>query len=154
MNSKIYNLFISFLMILGMVSCSDSGTVMHKNITGKAGEMVVVMSKDLWNKRLAMWYAKLLLNLSWRCRRTSLIFDLINVPQAAFTSVFKSTRNVLQTSISQSVDKEGITFNDDIWAYPQAAVKINAKNPDQFVKFSMKIKTKLFRISARPRGRD
>ena len=50
------------------------------------------------------------------------IFDLVNVPHAAFKTIFKSTRNIIQTSISPNVENEGVKFTDDVWAYPQATV--------------------------------
>lgn len=133
MKSKIYTPIVSFLLMLGMISCSSNGTERYNNVTGKAGEMVVVMSKELWNSEPGKLVRETLAQPQLALPQDEPIFDLINIPHAAFTSVFQSTRNVLLTSISQNVDKEGISFNDDIWAYPQSTVQITAKTPEKFV---------------------
>ncbi|HKI89429.1 MAG TPA: DUF4837 family protein [Draconibacterium sp.] len=143
MKSRFYTSLVSFFLILGMISCSDSGTERYKNITGKAGEMVVVMSKESWNSAPGKLVRETLAQPQLALPQDEPIFDLINIPQAAFTSVFQSTRNIIRTSISTNVDKEGITYNDDIWAYPQATVQITAKTPEQFVKLFSENKNKI-----------
>ena len=143
MKSKIYNVIISFLFTVGLISCSSSGTDLHQNITGKAGELVVVMSKDSWDGAPGKLVRETLAQPQLALPQDEPIFNLINIPHKAFTSIFQSTRNIIQTSISSNVDKTGITFNDDIWAYPQATVQINAKNQEQFIQIFDENKNKI-----------
>ena len=154
MKSKIYTSLISFLMILGLVSCSNSGTVMQKNVTGKAGELVVVMSKESWDSAPGKVVRETLMQPQLALPQDEPIFDVIDVPHAAFTNIFKTTRNILQTSISQNVDNEGIKFTDDIWSFPQAVVQISAKTPDKFIEIFNNNKGKIlsyFRKAERER---
>jgi hypothetical protein len=125
------------------MSCSNSGTNLHNNISGKAGEMVVVMSKESWNNSPGKLIRETLAQPQLALPQDEPIFDLINVPHEAFTNIFQSARNILQTSISSNVDKEGVTFKDDIWAYPQATVQIKAKNQEQFMKLFEENKNKI-----------
>ena len=154
MESKIYTPILSFLMIFGLVSCSNDGTVMRKNVTGKAGELVVVMSKESWDSAPGKVVRETLMQPQLALPQDEPIFDIIDVPHAAFTNIFKTTRNVLQTSISQNIDKEGITFKDDMWAFPQAVASINAKTPEQFIEIFNTNKNKIlsyFRRAERER---
>lgn len=62
------------------------------------------------------------------------LFDLISVPHEAFKDIFLTTRNILQTKISPIVENPGVTYANDVWAYPQATVQINARNNEEFDK--------------------
>lgn len=128
------NSSLLLLLILGVAifSCSNDGQVMHKNITGTASEMVVVISKDSWEGTAGKLIRQTMAQPQLGLPQDEPIFDVINVPHAAFKSIFKSTRNIIQTSISANVEKEGISFTDDVWAYPQATVQIRAKTAEKF----------------------
>lgn len=154
MKSKIYMPLISFLIIVAFVSCSNSGTVMQKNVTGKAGELVVVMSKELWNSSPGKVVRETLMQPQLALPQDEPLFDVINVPHSAFTNIFKTTRNILQTSISQNVDTEGIKFTDDVWAFPQAIAQISAKTPEKFIEIFNENRNKIlsyFRKAERER---
>ena len=133
MKLKIYTLVLLSVFLTGLFSCSDNGTRMHKNITGKAGEMIIVISEKAWNSEPGKVMRETLAQPQLALPQDEPIFDLIDIPHAAFKTIFKSTRNIIQTSISPDVEKEGVTFTDDVWAYPQATVQIQAKTPDKFV---------------------
>ncbi|MCF6332135.1 MAG: DUF4837 family protein [Draconibacterium sp.] len=132
MKIKNYNLIVLLLSIVMLFSCSNNGTILHSNITGKAGELLVVISKESWDGPTGKLIRETLAQPQLGLPQDEPIFDLIDVPQNAFKSIFKSTRNVLQTSISLNVEEEGIRFTDDVWAYPQATVQIKAKTPKKF----------------------
>ncbi len=124
--------FFLFIAVAILQSCSNNGQVMHKNITGKSGELVVVISKDLWAGTSGKLIRETLAQPHVGLPQDEPIFDVIDVPHEAFKNIFKTTRNILQTSISASVKTEGITFIDDVWAYPQATVQIKAKTAKRF----------------------
>jgi hypothetical protein len=129
---QFFALVASFLVILILSSCGDPGRPVQKNVTGKPGEMIVIMSKDAWKDtsgslirhKLAQPYPSL--------PQDEPMFDLINVPPDAFRDLFKTTRNILQTSISSYFDSCGIQFQNDIYAYPQTVVQIQARNTNEF----------------------
>jgi len=125
-------LIVILLLVAAMVSCKNDGTVLRKNITGKAGEMVVVISKKSWDDSPGKLIRETLAQPHIGLPQDEPLFDLIDVPHEAFKDIFKSTRNIIQTSISSNVEQPGISFTDDVWAYPQATVQIKAKNKKQF----------------------
>ncbi len=154
MKLKVYTLLLSFLVVQFFTSCSNGGTMVHKNVTGKAGEMVVVMSKESWESAPGKTVRETLAQPQLALPQDEPIFDLINVPHAAFTNIFQTTRNIVRTSISPNVEKTGITFKNDMWAHPQSTVLIKAKSPEQFISIFNENKDKIvayFRKAERER---
>jgi len=131
------------LLAVILFSCNNDSTIIQKKITGKAGEMVVVISKSAWEGSAGEAIRETLAQPQAALPQEEPLFDIIDVPHEAFKDIFKSTRNIIQTNISQNVEKEGVTFTDDIWAYPQATVQIKAKNPDRFVELFNENKGKI-----------
>ncbi len=128
-------LFYPFFLLISVVilqSCSNDSHVIHKNISGRAGELVVVISKESWEGTTGKLLRETLAQSHIGLPQDEPIFDVIDVPHAAFKNIFKTTRNIIQTSISVNVKNEGITFVDDVWAYPQATVQIKAKTAAKF----------------------
>jgi len=112
-------------------SCSNE-PVMHQNISGKANELIVVISDDSWDGEPGELLRTTLAQSYVGLPQDEPIFKLINIPHAGFKNIFRSTRNIIQTSISSNVDSAGVAMKDDVWAYPQATVEIKAKNAQQF----------------------
>ncbi len=126
------HLFLFALMVVLLASCGSDSTHLHKNITGKAGELVVVISKNSWEDTPGKVIRDALAQPQIGLPQDEPLFDLIDVPHEAFKDIFKSTRNIIQANISVNVKKEGVSFKDDVWAFPQATVQIQAKNAEQF----------------------
>jgi len=112
-------------------SCSNE-QVLHQNISGKANELVIVISDESWNGKPGDLLRGTLAQPHIGLPQDEPIFDLVNVPHAGFKKIFRTTRNIIQTSISSTVESPGVTMKDDVWAYPQATVEIKAKDFQQF----------------------
>ena len=135
---------IIFLSVsIWFFSCSESGNGIYKNITGKAGEIVVVISKQSWEGDPGAIIRGILAQPHVALPQDEPVFDIINIPHDAFKDIFKSTRNIIQTNISSNTEEEGIIFKDNIWAYPQATVQINAKSANRFVEIFNENKEKI-----------
>jgi hypothetical protein len=133
MVTKIFSRFLVFIIITGFFSCKDDGKGVHKNITGKSGEVVVVISDKSWDGTPGKVIRKHLAQPHLALPQDEPVFDLIKVPRDAFKNIFKTTRNIIQTYISPSVDSTAVIYKDDVWAYPQATVIIQAKNAKEFI---------------------
>ena len=83
------NLVIILLFVISGVlsSCSDD-TPMRKKVTGKAGELVVVIPKKTWEGAVGEAIQKILSQAQISLPQEEPIFDLINVPPAAFQDIF------------------------------------------------------------------
>ncbi|HNQ38277.1 MAG TPA: DUF4837 family protein [Prolixibacteraceae bacterium] len=133
MNSRIGGLL--WLLLILVAACKPGDRqVFHKNVTGKAGEMIVVMSKVAWDDVPGNLVRKTLAQPQLALPQEEPLFDLISVPHEAFKDIFLTTRNILQTKISPIVENPGVTYANDVWAYPQATVQINARNNEEFDK--------------------
>jgi hypothetical protein len=128
------NFIFQLSVILALIffqSCSDE-PVLHQNITGKANELVIVISDKSWNGKPGEILRSTLAQPHIGLPQSEPLFDLINVPHEGFKKIFRTTRNIVQTTIASTVDSARITMKDDVWAYPQATVEIKAKNAQQF----------------------
>ena len=133
MKRTLNQVLLTLLIGILVVSCDQGSTVIHKNVTGKAGEMVVVISKDNWEGTPGQTIREIMAQPQVGLPQEEPLFTLVDVPHEAFKEIFRTTRNIIQTRISPNVEKSGVTMKDDIWAFPQATVQISAKNPEEFV---------------------
>jgi hypothetical protein len=121
---------IMFLLAVSFLfSCNPKGQVsMMKNVTGKAGEMVIVVNKNIWDGDVDSLFSAILTQDQIGLPQPEPIFDLLQIPNEAFTDIFKTTRNLILIKIDASTDSSKVTFGRDIYAYTQAVVSISAKN--------------------------
>lgn len=143
MKSKIY--IITFLIISGIISqsCNNGGKGLRKTITGKAYELVVVISDASWKGEPGKLIQEALGQPQLALNQVEPIFNLVNIPPDAFKSIFKSTRNILMVTLSSSNTQPKVIYKDDVWAYPQATVQISAKNAAEFAKVFDENKNKI-----------
>lgn len=121
------------VLIAFLFSCrSNQRTEMSKKITGRAGELVVVISDESWDGNPGKIIRHVLAREHSALPQDEPLFDLIRVPHEGFKSIFKTTRNILQTHIYENINNPGITFKDNVWASPQATVTISARNEEEF----------------------
>jgi len=129
---RIYLILSVFLSISFIFSSCKDDTKMRKKITGKAGEVVVVIPKETWESNVGLNIKKTLAQAQLSLPQEEPIFDLISVPPSAFKDIFKSSRNIVNVRISPSIDSAKVEFKKDIWAWPQAVVNISAKSASDF----------------------
>ena len=119
MRLKMINRLFLLIIVTVFFACDDGGVGISKNITGKAGELVVVISEESWNSEPGKVIRQTLAQEQVSLPQDEPLFDLVKVPREAFKSIFQSTRNIVQTQISPNVDS--------------AKVIVQAKNPEEFV---------------------
>lgn len=130
------------MMIVFFSSCHNDQALM-KNITGKAGEMVIVIPKETWTGAPGKIIREILAQPQLALPQNEPIFDLIDVPPSAFKDIFKSTRNITTVRISSTIEESSVEFKNDVWAHPQAVVNINAKSQEDFEKIFLEKSDKI-----------
>lgn len=128
--------FLFFLWTLPAIffpSCRDNKPL-KMDITGKAGEMIVVISREAWLGAPGKVLRDVLAQPQLGLPQNEPVFDLIDVPPAAFKDIFKTTRNIITVRISSTIDNPVAEFKNDVWAKPQAVVNIDAKSQEEFEK--------------------
>ena len=125
-----YLFLLAFLLPL-LVSCDDDKSAYMKTVTGKAGEVIVVLDKANWDGEVGSAVRDVLAKDYPMLPQREASFTLININKAAFSDLFKVHRNLLFFNIQDNVAKPGVFVNRDAWAQPQILITVEATTPDQ-----------------------
>ncbi|MCQ2184770.1 MAG: DUF4837 family protein [Bacteroidales bacterium] len=124
-HALIASLAVSALTILP--SCK-SGKALLPNVSGKAGEVVVVMQEDMWNGALGTAVRG---SFAADCEflpQKEPLYDLVNVIPSGFTNMFKMHRNIVIFNVDGKITEPGVIYKNDVWAAPQCVISVNAAN--------------------------
>lgn len=122
---------IKRMMLVGtalvlMVSCGERKKALLPNVSGKAGEVLVVVGQEDWNGDLGSAVRDTLASDCLFLPQKEPLYTLVNVNPAAFTDIFKIHRNIIIFNIDKRVTEPGIVYRNDVWAKPQTVIIINA----------------------------
>lgn len=142
--------FLTYVAVAVLAMCAISCNEQKRrkallpNISGKPGEVIVVINKGDWEGAMGtVLRDTLACDFPFLPQREPM-FDLVNVAPSGFTSMFQLHRNILIANISSDVTEPGVLFKNDVWAAPQCVVRINAPTEEVAVELfkenSMKIK--------------
>ena len=109
-----------------MVSCGERKKALLPNVSGKAGEVLVVVGQEDWNGDLGSAVRDTLASDCLFLPQKEPLYTLVNVNPAAFTDIFKIHRNILIFNIDKRVTEPGIVYRNDVWAKPQTVIVVNA----------------------------
>ena len=123
---------VALAAIVALTSCSEEKKrkALLPNISGKAGEVIVVIDKGNWEGVVGT-----ALRDSLACETPYLpqrepLFGLVNVPQNAFTNMFQIHRNIIYVNVNSTVTEPGIVIRKDVWATPQTVIYVNAADSE------------------------
>ena len=120
----------SFLLF----SCSYNGPKILPNVSGASGEIIVVIDKTEWNTEVGNALRNTLAVEEPFLPQRESMFSLANVPEANFSKIFQTHRNIVIVEISPSITEPTIGYQENIWAAPQTMVKISGANGAQVAK--------------------
>ena len=124
---KILLLFAAFA---ALVSCKSTKALLP-NVSGKAGEIIVVIDKADWEGNLGTKVRELLAcDCPYLAQREPL-YSLVNVPTGGFGDLFKVHRNILYFNINPQGDSAAVRYRSDVWASPQCMVQVNSPTSDK-----------------------
>jgi hypothetical protein len=115
-----------------LASCGD-GVQTMKRVSGKAGEVVVVVDNRIWDKALCDTVRKLLAPDYPALPQREPVFDIIEMQEVSFSKMFQIHRNVVLLKVAADSVPEGISVRHDVWAQPQTVVAVTAKNGDNII---------------------
>lgn len=116
-----------FMALTTLVSCKTTKAILP-NVSGKAGEVVLVLDKSLWEGDLG---SELRFTLGGNCpylAQREPLYSLANVTPVGFVDMFKVHRNIIIFNLSPKVENEGVIYRNDVWASPQCVMQVNAKD--------------------------
>ena len=113
--------------VLAVVSCkSGNGKRLLPNVSGKAGEIVVVIDRDNWEGNVGNAFREILSGDTPYLAQREPLFTLANVPPGSFNNMFKMHRNILILNINPQNQKTGMVYRKDEWAHPQSIAQLDA----------------------------
>ena len=126
------SILFCFAALAALVSCGNSKNVLP-GVSGKAGEVIVVIEKAHWDGELGDALREYLACDCDFLPQPEPLYNLAYVTPAGFTNMFQSHRNIIMVHIDQDVKEDGITFYNNKWARPQCIIMINSKGLDEAV---------------------
>ena len=104
------------------------------NISGKAGEVIVVIDKGNWEGLGGTVLRDSLAKETPFLPQREPLFGLVNVPQNAFNNMFQIHRNIIVVNINNTVTEPGVVIRKDVWATPQTVIYVNAADSEAAAK--------------------
>lgn len=104
---------------------------MLPSVSGKAGEILVVMDKSYWESNPGNAVRELLASdCPWLAQKEPL-YSLVNIVPSNFVKMFQVHRNILMVRIEPQVQTEGMVYRNDVWAQPQCVIQLSAASEDR-----------------------
>lgn len=120
------------VLALGLSGCkTKSSKALLPGISGKAGEVIVVLNKGEWEGDLGNSVRTVLTSDCDFLPQREPLFTVADVPHSAFTNMFKVHRNIIHFNVSSSVTSPGVIYRNDVWAMPQLVIQVNAPSVEQ-----------------------
>ena len=130
---NIVKIIFGIIATLSAVSCGNNTKPLLPNVSGKAGEVIVVVGKDNWEGNLGNEIGSLLARDCEYLPQREPLYSLVNLAPSAFSDMFKLHRNILIFNIDSSVAKQGVIYRTDVWARPQCVIQVNATCADSAI---------------------
>ncbi|MCQ2174532.1 MAG: DUF4837 family protein [Bacteroidales bacterium] len=96
------------------------------SVSGKAGEVIVVIQKGDWEDALGECVRRILAADCPYLPVREPLYTLVNVAPSAFNNLFNVHRNIVVLNIGAKADTVGVEYLKDAWASPQCLVRISA----------------------------
>ncbi|QZE14130.1 DUF4837 family protein [Halosquirtibacter laminarini] len=121
-------------LLLVLSSCGGGKKSLMKKATGKPGSLVVVVPDNLWNGKVETTFRQTLAQPVPSIPQDEPMLDVVQIPNKGFTSIFRTTRNLLIVNVDSRNEKNQVTIGKDLWATPQTVIKIKAKSKEDLIK--------------------
>jgi hypothetical protein len=139
---KAFKIFLAIFAGVLITSCKSTPKLMP-SISGKAGEVVVVINKTQWESDPGIALRSILAVDQAYLPQKEPLFTLVNIPENAFASIFQSHRNLILVNITDKVKESKIVYQENVWAAPQIAITISAPDSKSAAEIILKEKDKL-----------
>ena len=121
--------------VLAIVSCSEEKKkkALLPNISGKAGEVIIVIDKGAWSGSVGTTLRDTLAADCPFLPQREPLYTLVDVAPSGFNNMFQIHRNIIIVNISSNVTDPGVVIRRDVWAAPQCVININAADNESAV---------------------
>lgn len=132
---RIFTFLIMAATAIGLISCNEAKRrqALLPNISGKAGEVIVVIDKGQWEGAVgSVLRDTLACDCPYLPQREPL-YTLVDLAPSGFTQMFQLHRNIIIVNIKPDVTEPGVLYRYDVWARPQCVIRINAADSETAV---------------------
>lgn len=135
MKRLLTNLALAALAVLTIASCSEEKKrkALLPNISGKAGEVIIVIDKSAWEGSVGITLRDTLAADCPFLPQAEPLYTLVDVAPSGFNNMFKIHRNIIIINIGNDVTEPGLVFRQDVWAAPQCVITVNAPDNETAV---------------------
>lgn len=130
-------LTIAIFMITAMtvISCSSEKRrkALLPNISGHAGEVIVVVDKGDWEGAVGTTLRDTLGQDCPFLPQREPLYTLVNVLPSGFTNMFQIHRNIILVNIKNDILDPGMKLRRDVWSTPQCVISIDARSSSEAV---------------------
>ena len=123
---KYFNIVLTLLAAIMLAGCSGNGANLKQNVSGKAGEIIIVANKAQWESAPGADLRKLLASEYPLLPQKEASFTLINIPENAFSNIFQIHRNIIILQVSDAFERAEMAIREDVWSSPQTVVSLTA----------------------------
>ncbi|MDD4029856.1 MAG: DUF4837 family protein [Bacteroidales bacterium] len=120
---------IKTLLITGciavMATACTNGPQLKQNVSGKAGEILVVMNKNIWESGPGQSLRAILAVDFPFLPQQEPLFSLFNINENAFSTIFQVHRNIIICNTNHELAEAKMVIQKDIWAAPQIVVTLS-----------------------------
>ena len=124
----ILKISLLIVVLLATISCKNNFNkkTLLPSVSGKAGEIVVVINKGNWEDAIGSKLRNILAKDCPYLPQKEPLYSLVNITPNTFTNIFKVHRNIIIININNTVTEPGIVYKSDVWARPQCVIWVNA----------------------------
>ena len=127
--------FAILAALVALISCNEASRkkALLPNVSGKAGEVIVVINKGDWEGAVGTTLRDTLAQDCPFLPQKEPLYTLVDVIPSGFTNIFQLHRNIIIVRIGNDVTEPGVNIRYDIWARPQCVITVNAIDSDSAV---------------------
>lgn len=112
------------------VSCGGNGRKLLPNVSGKAGEVIIVINQNEWEGEVGNSLRVLLASDCPFLPQKEPLYTLVNIAPSNFSNIFQIHRNLLLVDIDHNIDSSRVEYRTDVWASPQCVINLLAKDDE------------------------
>jgi hypothetical protein len=125
-----------------LLACNN-GPQLKPQVSGKAGEVGIVMDKPNWEGELGAAFREVLAADFPFLNQREPMFTLFNIPSSAFNSIFQTHRNIILANISPDITVAQMVIQENVWAAPQIVVTLSGPDAPSVLECFIQQKAKL-----------
>ena len=132
-----------------MGACKEASQGLQQHITGRMNELLVVAEKVYWNGAVGDTLRAFFKQDVAGLPQSEPAFDMLNLPAEFFDRNLKNHRNVLEITISPSVDSTVVEYYDSPWAKSQKLIRVRVHDEQEFFRVFSENKLRFMGVYAK-----